>query len=65
MEKTELEELKDKVPCAAVLERDGFALDVKESTAKALKYRREAAIIIVIHGGKCRLALNCRMRRYG
>lgn len=52
MEKAELEELKDKVPCAAVLERAGFALDVKESTRKAMKYRREAAIIIVIHEGK-------------
>jgi hypothetical protein len=52
MEKAELQELKDKVPCAAVLEREGFALDVKESTRKAMKYRREAAIIIVIHDGK-------------
>ncbi|MBZ9709440.1 DUF3991 and toprim domain-containing protein [Mesorhizobium sp. ESP7-2] len=52
MEKAELEELKDKVPCAAVLERAGFALDVKESTRKAMKYRREASIIIVIHDGK-------------
>ncbi|RUV50029.1 DUF3991 domain-containing protein, partial [Mesorhizobium sp. M5C.F.Ca.IN.020.29.1.1] len=52
MEKADLEELKDKVPCAAVLERAGFALDVKESTRKAMKYRRDAAIIIVIHDGK-------------
>jgi hypothetical protein len=52
MERTELEELKDKVPCLAVLEREGFALDVKESTRKAMKYRRDAAIIIVIHDGK-------------
>lgn len=52
MEKAELEELKDRVPCAVVLEREGFALDVKESTRKAIKYRRGAAIIIVIHGGK-------------
>lgn len=52
MEKAELEQLKDKVPCAAVLERAGFALDLKESTRRAMKYRREAAIIIVIHGGK-------------
>ncbi len=52
MEKAELQELKDKVPCAAVLEREGFALDVKESTRKAMKYRRDAAIIIVIHDGK-------------
>jgi hypothetical protein len=52
MEKAELQELKDKVPCAAVLEREGFALDAKESTRKAMKYRRDAAIIIVIHDGK-------------
>lgn len=52
MEKAELEELKDKVPCAAVLEHLGFALDLKESTRKAMKYRRDAAIIIVIHAGK-------------
>ena len=52
MEKAELEELKDKVPCAAVLEHLGFALDLKESTRKAMKYRRDAAIIIVIHDGK-------------
>jgi hypothetical protein len=35
-----------------VLERAGFALDLKESTHKAMKYRRDAAIIIVIHDGK-------------
>ncbi|MBL8592748.1 MAG: DUF3991 and TOPRIM domain-containing protein [Devosia sp.] len=52
MEKAKLEELKDKVPCAAVLERAGFALDLKESTRKAIKYRRDAQIIIVIHEGK-------------
>ncbi|RWG07813.1 DUF3991 and toprim domain-containing protein [Mesorhizobium sp.] len=52
MEKAELEELKEKVPCAAVLEHLGFALDRKESTRRAMKYRRKAAIIIVIHGGK-------------
>lgn len=52
MEKADLEELKEKVPCAAVLEHLGFALDRKESTRKAMKYRREAAIIIVIHDGK-------------
>lgn len=35
-----------------MLERAGFALDVNESTRKAMKYRRDAAIIIVIHDGK-------------
>ncbi|RWL18101.1 DUF3991 and toprim domain-containing protein [Mesorhizobium sp.] len=52
MEIAELEELKDGVSCAAVLERAGFGLDVKESTRNAMKYRRDAAIIIVIHAGK-------------
>ena len=52
MEKAELQELKEKVPCAAVLEHLGFALDVRESTRKAMKYRRDAQIIIVIHEGK-------------
>ena len=52
MEKAELEELKGKVPCGAVLEHCGFALDLKESTRRAMKYRRESAIIIVIHDGK-------------
>ncbi|KFL29749.1 hypothetical protein VW29_03900 [Devosia limi DSM 17137] len=52
MEKAELERLKDKVPCAAVLERTGFALDLKESTRRAMKFRRDAAIIIVIHDGR-------------
>ncbi len=52
MEKAELQELKDKVPCAAVLEHLGFALDARESTRKAMKYRRDAEIIIVIHDGK-------------
>lgn len=52
MKKAEIEELKAKVPCAAVLERAGFTLDVKESTRKAMKYRRDAQIIIVIHDGK-------------
>jgi hypothetical protein len=52
MEKAELEELKEKVPCGAVLEHCGFALDLKESTRRAMKYRRGDAIIIAIHDGK-------------
>ena len=52
MEKAELEELKEKVPCGAVLDHRGFSLDLKESTRKAMKYRRGDAIIIVIHDGK-------------
>lgn len=51
MEKTDLDELRGKVPCSAVLEQGGFALDLKESTRKAMKYRRGAEIVIVIHDG--------------
>lgn len=51
MEKTDLEKLRAKVPCGAVLEEAGFALDLKESTRKAIKYRRASEIIIVIHDG--------------
>ena len=39
-------------PCAAVLEQAGFAVDRKESTRRAVKYRRGDDIIIVIHEGK-------------
>lgn len=35
-----------------VLEAAGFALDLKESTRKAMKYRRDSEILIVIHDGK-------------
>lgn len=52
MEKQKLEELRDLVPCAAVLARAGFAIDVKESTRKALKYRRGSEIVIVIREGQ-------------
>lgn len=51
MEKTDLEELRKRVPCSLVLEQAGFALDLKESTRKAMKYRRAAEIVIVIHDG--------------
>ena len=52
MEKAELEELRGKVACGAVLETAGFAVDLKESTRNAVKYRRSDDIIIVIHDGK-------------
>ena len=52
MEKTEVEELKSRVSCAAVLEQAGFAVDLKESTRRAVKHRRGDDIIIVIHDGK-------------
>lgn len=53
MEQHEIETLRNKVPCAAVLEPEGWKVDVKESTARAVKYRRgEGEIIIVIHNGR-------------
>ncbi|NSZ19734.1 DUF3991 domain-containing protein (plasmid) [Agrobacterium vitis] len=52
MEKQKLEDLRDRVPCAVVLEQAGFAVDLKESTRRAIKYRRGGEIVIVIHGGR-------------
>lgn len=53
MEKREIEELRDKVSCAALLEKAGWKFDHKESTRRAIKYRRDAGqIVIVIHGGR-------------
>ncbi|MBX5166801.1 MULTISPECIES: DUF3991 and toprim domain-containing protein [unclassified Rhizobium] len=52
MEKQKLEDLRDCVPCSTLLEQAGFAIDAKESTRKAQKYRRGAEIVIVIHGGR-------------
>lgn len=52
MEQRELEDLKGRVACAAVLENAGFAIDVKESTRRAVKHRRGSDIIIVIHEGR-------------
>lgn len=51
MEKKEIEELRGRVRCHAVLEQAGFAVDVKESTRRAVKFRRNNEIIIVIHDG--------------
>ncbi|WP_204278125.1 hypothetical protein, partial [Escherichia coli] len=45
-------ELRDRVLCAAVLENAGFAIDLKESTRRAVKYRRSGKIVIVIHEGR-------------
>jgi hypothetical protein len=51
MEKSEIEALRLRVSCAAALENAGFALDRRESSRRAMKYRREAEIIIVNHEG--------------
>lgn len=52
MEKREIEELRENVGCAALLEKDGWKVDLKESTRRAIKYRRDSNIIIVIHQGR-------------
>ncbi len=52
MNRAEIESLRDKVPCGAVLEAAGFAVDAKESTRRAVKYRRSQDIIIVTHDGQ-------------
>jgi hypothetical protein len=52
MEKKDIEELRARVGCAAVLEQEGFAVDRKESTRRAVKFRRDDDIIIVIHDGR-------------
>ncbi len=52
MEKAEIEALRVRVGCAALLEHEGFAIDLKESTRRAVKFRREDDIIIVIHDDK-------------
>ncbi len=52
MEKRELEDLKQRVSCAAVLEKAGFGIDLRESTRRAVKHRRGLDIIIVIHQGR-------------
>jgi hypothetical protein len=52
MERKDLEILRGKVSCAAVLESNGWAIDIKESTRRAVKYRRrQGEIIIVTHNG--------------
>lgn len=52
MERRGLEDLRKRVPCGAVLEVAGFTIDLKESTRRAVKYRRNAEIVIVIHEGR-------------
>ncbi len=51
MDTTEIEDLRERVRCPALLEKEGWKLDIRESTRRALKYRRDADIIIVIHEG--------------
>jgi hypothetical protein len=52
MKREELEALRAKVSCEAVLEQAGYELDVRESTRRAVKYRRGGDIVIVTHDGR-------------
>lgn len=52
MQRKTIEELREKVSCGSVLENAGFAVDLKESTRRAVKFRRSAEIIIVTHQGR-------------
>ncbi len=52
MKREELEALRAKVRCEAVLERAGYEIDLKESTRRAVKYRRGGNIVIVTHDGR-------------
>ncbi|MBN9581194.1 MAG: DUF3991 domain-containing protein [Afipia sp.] len=53
MEKYDIEKLKKTVPCAALLEKAGWKIDIAESTRDAIKYRLgEGKIVIVIHDGR-------------
>ena len=52
MNREELEALRAKVSCEAVLEQAGYEIDGKESTRRALKYRHGGNIIIVTHEGR-------------
>ncbi len=52
MEKIDVNNLKERVPCGAVLQKLGFKMDLRESTRRAVKLRRGEDIIIVIHDGK-------------
>jgi Protein of unknown function (DUF3991)/Toprim-like len=52
MNKREIEVLREQVSCAALLEQDGWKVDMKESTRRAIKYRCDNRIVIVIHDGR-------------
>ncbi|MEO1987668.1 MAG: DUF3991 and toprim domain-containing protein [Martelella sp.] len=51
MKRHDLENLKEKVACATLLDKAGFAVDAKESTRRAVKWRRVGEIVIVTHDG--------------
>ncbi|NSZ03152.1 DUF3991 domain-containing protein [Agrobacterium tumefaciens] len=52
MKREELEALRARVSCEALLEQAGYEIDLKESTRRAVKYRHGGNIIIVTHDGR-------------
>lgn len=52
MKREEIEALRATVSCAVVLERAGWRVDTKESSRRAVKYRRDGQIVIVTHEGQ-------------
>lgn len=49
----DIDRLKAEVPCSTLLEKDGWKVDLRESTPRAIKFRRaEGEIIIVVHQGR-------------
>jgi hypothetical protein len=52
MKREEIEALRAKVSCEVLLEKGGWEVDVKESTRRAIKYRRGGSIVIVTHQGR-------------
>lgn len=52
MDRRDIEDLRERVSCAAVLAHASFALDRPESTRRALKFRRGDDIVIVVHEGR-------------
>lgn len=52
MKRTEIEALRERVSCEAVLEWAGYRIDLRESTRRAVKYRKGGNIIIVTHAGR-------------
>ncbi|QSY97965.1 DUF3991 and TOPRIM domain-containing protein (plasmid) [Rhizobium bangladeshense] len=51
MDRQKIEEIRIRVSCATVLTKAGFRLDIRESSRRALKFRRAGEIVIVTHGG--------------
>lgn len=51
MDRERIEEIRNRVSCTTVLARAGFVLDSRESSRRALKFRRGGEIVIVTHGG--------------